>query len=192
MELVVERVVEKLSPVLEKKLQSMTDKRFSKVDKALGLSELEEMGVQIPDHIKTEMRLRNLEQQSQPVQQPSRGSGAPQDSDAVSQVIKDAGLDANQPEVISLLSGQYRNLDHFQAEAYKLKVRLANRPTSRTPDSAPAAQGGTGGVEKSVESITSEYTEKMRKLGPGHAAEFRALKEEYRKKGALVDSVTVL
>ena len=42
------------------------------------------------------------------------------------------------------------------------------------------------------QSITQEYADKLRKLGPGKASEFRALKEEYRKKGALVDSVTVL
>ncbi len=157
MDALAERLAARMMPTVEKLVQSQKDKRFSDIEKRLdaaGLKELEDLGVSIPDNVKQEYRFRDmqkkLEQLSAPVQEASPGRGATSDSAKVSEVIKESGLDANTPEVISLLSGQYRNIDHFTAEAYKLKMRLANRPT---PDAsaAPAQSGGSVHIENSEE-----------------------------------------
>lgn len=142
-----DKVAAKMMPSVEKLIQSQKDKRIAKMEKqmeAAGLSELEEMGVQIPEPVKTEMRLRRLEEAREPtpVQEPSKGKGGTSDSEQVSAVIKETGLDANTPEVIKLLGGEYRNLDHFRAEAFALRARQATKPA---PDAsaAPSLNAGT-------------------------------------------------
>lgn len=175
-------LAKEVAALLRPEFQSMKDKRIAKLEKAVGIdiSELEEMGVPIPESVKTEARFRRLEAQAAPVQEVSQGSGTTQDSDRVSQVIKEAGLDASRPEVVRLLSGKYRNIDHFEAEAYKLKASQTNRP-SPSPASAPALQSGATSTLSSEqkEEIGGRIVELMKEPSK-NAAEIKQLREQMK------------
>ncbi len=133
-------VAELLRPEIAKTVQSVKDRRFDRVEKALGLADLEELGVAITPEIKNELRMRQLEaQREQPVQEPSPGKVETPDSEKVSQVIKQLELDANNADTIKLLQGQYRNFDHFVSEAQALKLRQFISPSA---SAAPAMQSG--------------------------------------------------
>src|SRR3990167_2093247 len=59
-----EAILKKLEPIFDKKMQSTKDKRIAEIEKKMKLSdfaELEEMGAQIPESVKTEYRFRQLE-----------------------------------------------------------------------------------------------------------------------------------
>lgn len=178
-------VAKQLRPDFEKLVQSTKDKRFSEIEKRLGLAELEEMGATIPDNVKLEMRLREMESRSS-VQPPIQGRVEPQDSEQVSTVIKEVQLDANSPETISLLRGTYRNIDHFRAEAYALKAKQLNQ---KQPDlsAAPAMQTPPQS-EKSAEARTSDYIKDV-KAARGNKAEIRRIQEKYKKEGVDIYSI---
>jgi hypothetical protein len=142
-----ETILKKLSPELDKKLQSTKDKRISEIEKRLNLgqfAELEELGAQIPENVKLEYRLRELEGRNakaeSPAQRPSQGSGAQLSAQDVSQVITDLQLDANDPQVIEALRGSYRSRDHFDAAMTKLAYARVTKPNP-SPSAAPAVQG---------------------------------------------------
>ena len=180
-------VAELLRPDFEKLAQSAKDKRFDKIEKqmdALGLSELQEMGVEIPENVQQEMRIRALERRA-PVQEVSRGSGAPQNSDEVSKVINELQLDANTPEVIRLLSGQYRNLDHFRAEASMLKMRQLQSPQPN-PAAAPAMTGGGGGGKIDPEALYAKKLELYRSPTKNKAA-IAEIDKQLKEAGQPVD-----
>lgn len=177
-------VAEILRPDFEKVAQSTKDKRIARLEKAVGidLSELEEMGVTIPENVKTEARLRRLEaRESAPVQEASSGRGDSSDSEQASKVMQEAGIDANSPEGIGLLRGTYRNLDHFRAEAYSLKLRLANRPAP-SPSAAPAAQAEASPQGTDAEALKKEWT-KFLQDNRGNKFAIQQKRTEMRKKG---------
>lgn len=131
---IVAKIIEQLDPLISKKVQSTKDKRIAglerKVETLSQIEQLESMGVQISDDVKTKMRLQQLEDmlsgsQSQPV---SQGSGTKLTTDDVSRTIADFALDANDPEVIEALRGTYRNKDHFTAEMGKLALQQYKKP----------------------------------------------------------------
>jgi hypothetical protein len=157
-ETLAEKVAAKLRPDFEKIAQSTKDKRIAKLEKAMGvgdLAELEEMGATIPDPVKWEYRFRQLEQQN--VRQESGGTGLQSDGDSVSKVIQETGLDANRPEVLDLLRGQYRNMDHFAREAYALSKRLSTRSAPNLSSAPPVTSDSTPSTEKSPEQLMKEY-----------------------------------
>lgn len=59
---IVSKLITQLEPLIDRKVQSVKDKRLSKIEKALGgrlglLAELEEHGVSIPQEVRTEMQI---------------------------------------------------------------------------------------------------------------------------------------
>lgn len=180
-----------LMPDIEKKLQSTKDKRFDRLEKAIGLSELEEMGVSIPENVKQEYRLRDmqkkLDQLSAPAQEASTAKGVTMSNDEIAQIIKDAGVDVTKPEGIALLSGRYRNRDHFEAEALKLGKRQS-QPQTTSPADAGTLNAPPPSTDKSPDSLVKEYREKML-AARGKRDQILALKDEYKKKGVPVEQV---
>ena len=178
------KVAEILRPTIERTVQSVKDKRFADIQKQLGRADLEDVGVQLTPEQELRLQVRELQryvQQQTPVQAVSQASGTTQDSDRVSQVIKEYGLDGNRPEVIKLLSGQYRNFDHFQAEAGKLAVK---QHLAAPPDTSAAPSMGGGG---SPRSLTPEQREEisgqivaLSSEPTKNAAQIKALREQLK------------
>jgi hypothetical protein len=152
---IVKQVTENLRREL-RMAQSTKDKEISTIKKQLGisdLSELEEMGATIPENVKLEHRLRQLEQgrtpDNSPSQQaPSPGNGAALTAQDVSEAVQKFQLDANQPDVIEALRGTYRNRDHFDATLAQMALaRATKQPPSPAASTAlqspPASSGGT-------------------------------------------------
>jgi len=145
---IADKVAEKIQRDL-RMAQSKKDKNAELIKKTYGvsdLSELEELGVQIPENVKTEYRFRQLEQQrtvdNSPTQQtPSPGNGAALSAQDVSEVVKNFNLDANTPEVLEALRGTYRNRDHFEATLARLAMAKANKPQPSAAESSSLASG---------------------------------------------------
>lgn len=164
---IAKQVAEILRPEFEKTIQSTKDKRIAKLEKAVGLAELEELGATIPDHVKAEYRNRELEQRLAAMEerggsapkQTSQGSGAAAVSEWA-RIVEEVGLEKNSPEYINLLRGEYRNLDHFEAEAYRLKKRLDSKPNP-TIETSPILDGkktsaGQGDKESRLASLQKD------------------------------------
>lgn len=152
------QVMELIRPEIERVAQSTKDRRFDKIEKAMGLSELESLGATIPENVKQEMRFRELENklsQPQQTQTPSRQGG---DVSATewSRVIEEAGLDLKSPDTIQLLRGQYRNLDHFSAEAFRLKSRLEKSPNPNPATQSSITSRETSSGSRTITQVTIE------------------------------------
>lgn len=177
-----------LKPDFEKVAQSTKDKRIAALEKRLGtsdLAELEEQGVQIPDNVKLEYRLRNLEQGRQPEspsQTPtSQGSGANLTAQDVSEVVKRFNLDANDAEVIEKLRGTYRNRDHFEATLAGVAISRINKPSPSPAESSSMQTPPSGGSEDV--NVKIARLAEMQKAPSQHRAEIKALTKELDARG---------
>lgn len=187
---IAKQVAEILRPDIEKTIQSTKDKRIAKLEKAVGLEELEQLGATIPENVKAEYRNRQLEERLQAIEQStspkptSQGSGTVQ-ANEWSKVIEQVGLDLKAPETISLLRGEYRNIDHFTAEAYKLRdnIKSQPKPTIETSPSIPGRK-----ITENVETDTQKYIDEML-AAQGNKILGKSIKEKYRKAGVPVDNV---
>ena len=197
-------IVSKLTPILEqlveRKVQSTKDKRLSKIEKALGgrldlLAELEELGQDVPKEVRSELRLRELEerltqQSTQPA--PARDDGSSQQKAAVTDAIAELskhGLDTNDAGFIQLLRGQYKNRAEFDlAVTRHVVAKLAPQKAASPADVVQApATGGVAG--KSVEALTSDYQKEMLAAKRGDKTAIRAIKDKYIRLGVQVDHV---
>jgi hypothetical protein len=155
-----------LKPVIEeaidRKFKSTTDKRFSKLEKGEGvlrevLATLKEQGVNIPDSVARDYEIRDyIDQRLKEVVPQAKDSGVSAlaasgvgQFDVISE-LKQRGLESTDPEVVTLLGGQYRNPDHFRAAAADLALRKAAKPTP-SQSAAPVMQGSAGRPLSEVE-----------------------------------------
>ena len=149
-----------LTPIIEdtidRKFKSTTDKRFSKLDKGNAvltevLANLKNQGVSIPKEVERDFALRNYidERLAEREVSSQTGNGIPQSGVSATEqfdafaVVNSLGLDTNDAEVRSLLSGKYRSTDKFEAEAAKLALRKAAKPTADATSAAPLAGGSS-------------------------------------------------
>ena len=193
-------LVEEIKPLIEKmiegKFKSTTDKRFAKLEKAMSkldlLDELEAGGVQIPKELRTDMRIRDLEEQ---LSQSNRPDSPRDDGSSGKQAVEDAlaelkkyDLTANDPAFIEILRGSYSSRDALDAKVqrYIIGKITPQKPVNTADVVQSAARGGT--QDKSVETLTSEYITNMR-AARGDKTKLMSLKEEYKKKGVDVYNV---
>lgn len=199
-------IVSKLTPILEqlveRKVQSTKDKRLSKIEKALGgrldlLAELEEMGQDIPKEVRSEMRLRELEERlAQPSTQPAqvRDDGSSQQKAALAEAIAELnkyGLDPNDAGFIELLRTKHPSRDAFDAKVQRYIVgKVAPQKTANPADVVQGAATG-GAQSKSVETLTSDYKNEMLAAprGPSGDAKRREIKNKYIQQGVPVHEV---
>jgi hypothetical protein len=156
-----DEIVSKLTPVLEqiveRKLQSVKDKRISKLEEGQSsvLAVLEEMGVQIPKEVRTEFRLRELEgQKTQTSAQPAPtvDAGPSTQKAAVTEAIaklSEYGLSSNDPAFIELLRGKYQNKDAFDKAVLSHVVTKIAPPKPANP--ADVVQSPARGGAQSVD-----------------------------------------
>jgi hypothetical protein len=163
---IVEQVAERLRREI-RQAQSTKDKEISAIKKGLGisdLSELEAMGATIPENVKLEYRLRQIEGQgaadSSPVQKaPSPGNGAALTAQDVSEVVKKFQLDANDADVIGALRGTYRNRDHFEATLANMALARVNRPQPSAAESTTIQSGSASTNAVDVDRLNAELIE---------------------------------
>jgi hypothetical protein len=123
-DVIVSKLLPHLEQMIEKKVQSTKDKRFSEIEKVLGgrgkiLAELESDGVNISQEVRTKMELRELREQiagqsAQPA--PAVDNGLSTQKAAVTEAIatlNQYGLSSNDPAFIELLRGKYSSRDAF-------------------------------------------------------------------------------
>lgn len=193
---IAEKVAEKIQRDL-RMAQSKKDKNAELVKRTYGISdlaELEALGATIPENVKLEYRLQQIEgarQQPPASSQPpsSNGNGEALTAQDVQTVVKNLSLDANDAEVLEKLRGTYRNRDHFEATMSQLALsRVTKSPPS--PASSTALSGGktTPDNEKTV--ITN-YEAELAKIPRGNVLAVSNLKakyrEEARKKGFILN-----
>ncbi len=190
------KVAELLTPTIDSKVKSLQDKRFSTIEKKLGsLEELEQLGATIPESVKTEYRNRELNQRLEEIekrtssspQTNSQGSGKVEASEW-SKIIEEAELDLKDPGTIELLRGEYRNIDHFTAEALRLRDKVKSQPKP-TIDTAPSLNGRKAAPE-SVEAETENYKKEMRaNVGRANASKRQEIKNKYSKLGVNIHDI---
>lgn len=143
-----DEIVSKLTPLLEqiveRKVQSVKDKRFSEIEKVLGgrdkmLAELESEGVNIPKEVRTQMQIRELQerlaqQSPQPAQADVDGSTSQKAAvtDAIAELQK-YGLTSNDPAFLELLRGKYANRSEFDLKVQRHIVGKLAPPKPANP-----------------------------------------------------------
>lgn len=186
-------VADLLKPDFEKVAQSTKDKRIANIEKRLGikdLAELEEQGVQIPENVKLEYRLRNLEEGRQTPEVPSQtttsqGSGATLTAQDVSEVVKKFNLDANTPEVLDVLRGTYRNRDHFEATLANVALAQINKPQPSAASSASLQSSAVNSQRVDVNQLNAELTQLSRSPSrPGAMQRMAEIKKILQEAGA--------
>lgn len=126
----VSKLIAQLEPIIERKVQSQKDKRFSEMEKVLGgrskiLAELESEGVNISKEVRTQMEIRELREQiaqqtSRPAQE--RVDGSTSQRTATTEAIaalKDNGLTTDDPAVIDIFRGKYGSRAEFDLAVQK-------------------------------------------------------------------------
>lgn len=188
MDALAEKVASKLRPSFEKVAQSTKDKRIAEIQKRLGmqdLAELEEMGAQIPDNVKLEYRLRQIEGQRQPDSpaqtSTSQGSGANLAVQEVSEAVRKFNLDANDPEVIEKLRGTYRNRDHFEATLAQVALAKVNKPQPSAAESS-SLEGHHPSAAPDMSAKLARLAE-LQKFPSRHRDEIQALTKELEARG---------
>lgn len=149
--------------LVERTVQSTKDKRFSKLSKGeTAMSEilatLKKEGATIPLEVERDYALKDY------INQAVREASAPEDNgmskgtpkvdgmfDALA-TIKSLGLDSNDAEVLKLLKGNYRNTDHFTAEARGLALKKTAKPEP-SPASLPPLGGGSSSQVTNAEMV---------------------------------------
>jgi hypothetical protein len=174
-------------------VQSTKDKRLSKIEKALGgrldlLAELEEQGVTIPKDVRTEMQIRELQERlDQPPTQPApvRDDGSSQLKAATTEAIaelKNNGLTTDDPAVIDLFRGQYRNRAEFDL-AIQRYINQKLRP-SKPANPADVVQSPALSPNQPTDdtSVMVARLAELQKMPTKNRAEIQALKKELEKR----------
>jgi hypothetical protein len=185
---IVKQVTENLRREL-RMAQSTKDKEIATIKKTLGisdLSELEAMGATIPENVKLEHRLRQLESQrtaeGSPEGTSSPGNGAGLTAQDVTEVVKKFQLDANDTEVIGALRGTYRNRDHFEATLASMALARVNRPQPSAAESAAISTPEAVTSHKDTATMIARLAE-LQKLPTKNRAEIAKLSAELDQRG---------
>lgn len=189
MDLIAQKVAEKLQPTISQTVQSVKDKRFAKYDEALGrlgiLDDLRAQGVTIPENVELKMRLAELEgKTAQPISGKVETAVAETVSQTVSEIVKEAELDASDPRVVEWMRGTYRNPDHMRAEGLALKRKLASpppNPSAVSPQAAPIQPVNEAGMK-------AAYIKEVA-AARGNKSLGRAIQEKYRASGLDIDHI---
>lgn len=143
----VAKTVAALEPLIEKKVQSVKDKRIDELQRRVGRADLEDLGVELTPEQELKLRLRDLEARvQQPVQKTSLASGAPDsahgDTFDVVAFAKEKGIDLNNADAARIVTTPHNGPADLKADL--LEWRLTQ--LTKQPDSAAAPSLVGGGV----------------------------------------------
>lgn len=205
---IVTKVLARLEPMVERKVQSAKDKRLSKIDKlekALGgrldlVAELESEGVTIPQEVKTRLEVRDLQDRlSQPAAEPEQPSSAREDGPstqrtAVNEAVAELQKHNLTPDAafIELCRGRYTDRASFDlAVSRYILGKVA--PTQQTTPPSPAtivqsAVTNAAPVKKSVTELEAAYKKEIAEIaqkqkGDAKIKAITDLKARYRAEG---------
>jgi hypothetical protein len=189
-----------IEEVVERKVQSAKDKRFSSLEKGESvmrevLATLKSQNVAIPKELEQELQIKDYIDQRlagvAPTTDKSMSSAGANQTGGFNVVeeLNQLGLSTNNPDVVKLVGGQYRNADHFRAEAAKLALKLSKPFTpSDTVSPAPA---GSSVVAASATELIGTYKKEML-ANRGKKDVMKAIKDKYRSSGVPVDNIDIL
>jgi len=198
---IVSKLLPQLEQIIERKVQSTKDKRISEIEKVLGgrdkiLAELEASGVEIPKDVRSELRMRDLEERlTQQTQQPAskRDDGSSTQKVAVTEAIAELnkyGLDSNDAGFIGLLRGKYANRAEFDLAVTKHVVSKLAPQQPPSPAGMVQSPAATRASTPSNDALTSQYKKDMLDArGKGNSFG-NAIKEKYRSQGLDVDNIS--
>jgi hypothetical protein len=175
----------RLDPLLERKVQSFTDRRFSKTDKKVSsfaekLAELEELvegGLSKNVAIKL---LETLDKAPQPVSspEPQRGSGDDW-TKAQDDILSEAGLSRSDPDVLKLAaSKEWASPAEYLAELSKLAIKKAAKPTP-----SPGSVVPPSGTAPPKEDLRAQYEAELKNIRRGDVMAAVKLRHKYQKLG---------
>jgi hypothetical protein len=197
---IVSKLLPHLEQIIERKVQSTKDKRFSEIEKALGgrskvLAELEELGQPVSKEALGELRLRELEERlTQPTTQPAqvRDNGLSQQRAATTEAIAELnkyGLSSDDADFLALLRGTYPNRAAFDLEVSRHIVKKIAPPKPANPADVvqPPVRASAVG-EKSPAQLETDYQKEIleisqSKRGDEKLRAIAALKAKYREAG---------
>lgn len=204
---IVSKILAQLDPLIEKKVQGTKDKRFNRIEKALGgrldlLAELEGEGVSIDPAVRTQMQIRDLQdrltQSPNPNDQPAPGTndGSLDQRTAVTEAIAELtkyDLNSNDPNFIALLRGQYRDRSAFDLAVNRYILEKKVAPTQQPPSPATVVQSAvtSGAVGKrTAADATTAYTKERDQIaqtmrGDAKIKALTELKTKYRESDGL-------
>ncbi len=176
-----------------KALQSDKDKRIPKLEMSLqdlmseiarlkgkGFTDDEAVSeVEFRQNVKKLTQKFEIEQPVQPV-----GNEASRAAQDAQRVIEELKLNTSDPDVLTLLSGKYRNYDHLRAEAALLVARKATKPTPSSAASPPLPGGSTPSPD-----LVAEYTKEML-AARGKRDVLKASQAKYLQKGLDIGKIT--
>ena len=192
-----DEIVSKLTPILEqiveRKVQSVKDKRFSEIEKALGarqrvLAELESDGVSIPKEVRTQMQLRELEERlAQATGQPASPNvdGSTSQKAAVTEAItelKEHGLATDDPDFIEILRGRYASRAEFDLKVQKYINRKLRPTKPANPADVVQSPAARGASTVDVEKLTARLME-LSKQPSKYAKEIAEIGDQLKKAG---------
>jgi hypothetical protein len=187
---IVKQVAEQIKREL-RMAQSTKDKEIATIKKSLGisdLSELEAMGAQIPDNVKLEYRLRQIETGQPPANSPAQstsspGNGAALTAQDVSEAVNGFNLNANDADVIEALRGTYRNRDHFENTLARLAMgKLNKQPPSAAESATIIGSAATGRIN--VDALNSELQQLVKTPSkPGSMKRITEIKKQLNDAG---------
>lgn len=182
-----EELLKRLEPLIDKKVQSVKDRRIAELEKQVSgfQSVLERFKGLVPDdklrEIQKDLEFEDLKQKvygtEKQTSEPVAGSQQMSAADLASSIIAKAQLDANVPEVIELIRTAGNDPVEFAIKAGELKARMANKPAP-TAANAPVLQTSTGSGEAwNFEAKNARFRE-LQKFPSKHKDEIKKLKQE--------------
>jgi len=187
-----DQLLKLVEPLIEKKVQSVKDRRFDEQEKRIGAAEsvLERVKDLIPEkdfkELKKDLRIEELERRVYGDAPTGAPAAAPQTSAAtdMQKVIQELQLDANDPSVAKVLR-ETSDPVRLAMQLGQLKgAKVASQPD---PSLAPTVNGTN--TTPSGSEFQAAYLKEMNDArGKGYAVG-NAIKAKYREKGVPVDDL---
>ena len=190
-----EALLKSLEPLIEKKVQSVKDRRFDDIDKRLGGAEaiMERVKSLIPEdkfnELKKELEFEELKRRvygEAPTGAPKPSGTQPSGAalQTAREIVSKLGLQESEPDVALLIA-------KHESDPVQLAIELTKHSNKPRPAPTPASvspQPGQPSEPASQDALRKNYIADM-KSAKGNRSQLVKLAEEYRAKGFDTGSV---
>lgn len=176
-----------IEQIVDRKVQSTKDKRFAKIEERLGLrdgllADLEAQGVTIPENVRTQMQIRDLQEQltqrpQQPAQAGDNGMSSPRQAvtEAISE-LKKHGLDPNDAEFIAIARGNYKDRAAFDLAVSRHVIGKLTPATPASPATATQGPARSSAQDDGGKRFSDKYEAELAKIPRGNIDGIRKLR----------------
>lgn len=182
MDALADRILAKLDPILDKKLQSIKDKRLGRVErdldsiqKRLADTLVQKTGMAPEEAEEIASRLPIGQKASETASEPPVVGKQPTLTDVEKSILSEAGLPETDPDIVALNQRKFADPSHRIAEIAKIVARK-NKPGD------PAALATNPG-EAVNHDLKSQYKSELGKLRPGDTNGYLELIKKYQRAG---------